>query len=69
MSQRSSHTHCQVAQADTQTKTCQRVCLPQPTSRQKMCSKLKDKMTEMNQHQAVTFCISNGRQSAKYQGL
>jgi hypothetical protein len=31
MSQRSSHTHCQVAQADTQTKTCQRVCLPQRT--------------------------------------
>jgi hypothetical protein len=24
----SSHTHCQVAQADTQTKTWQRVCLP-----------------------------------------
>jgi hypothetical protein len=28
MSQRSSHTHCQVAQADTQAQTWQRVCLP-----------------------------------------
>ena len=28
MNPRSSHTHCQVAQADTQTKTWQRVCLP-----------------------------------------
>ena len=28
--QRSSHTHCQVAQADTQAKTWQRVCLPHP---------------------------------------
>jgi len=28
MNQRSSHTHCQVAQADTQAKTWQRVCLP-----------------------------------------
>jgi hypothetical protein len=30
MNPRSSHTHCQVAQADTQTKTWQRVCLPHP---------------------------------------
>jgi hypothetical protein len=29
-SPRSSHTHCQVAQADSQTKTWQRVCLPHP---------------------------------------
>ena len=30
------HTHCQVAQiADTQAKTCQRVCLPQHTDRQR----------------------------------
>ena len=29
-SQRNSHTHCQVAQADTQAKTWQRVCLPHP---------------------------------------
>lgn len=28
MSHRSSHTHCQVAQADTEAKTWQRVCLP-----------------------------------------
>ena len=26
----SSHTHCQAPQAQTQTKACQRVCLPQP---------------------------------------
>ncbi len=30
MSHRSSHTHCQVAHADTQAKTWQRVCLPHP---------------------------------------
>ena len=31
MNHRYSHTHCQVAQADTQAKTWQRVCLFQPT--------------------------------------
>jgi len=30
MNPRSSHTHCQVAPADTQAKTWQRVCLPHP---------------------------------------
>jgi hypothetical protein len=30
MTHRSSHTHCQVAQAATQAKTWQRVCLPKP---------------------------------------
>jgi hypothetical protein len=30
MNPRSSHTHCQVTQADTQAKTWQRVCLPHP---------------------------------------
>jgi len=29
-SQRSSHTHCQAAQAQAQTIACQRVCLPNP---------------------------------------
>jgi len=29
-SHRSSHTHCQAAQVQAQTKACQRVCLPQP---------------------------------------
>jgi len=38
-----SHTHCQVAQADTQAKTCQRVCLFQTHGRQKRSSKLKEK--------------------------
>jgi hypothetical protein len=28
-----SHTHCQVAQADTQAKTCQRVCLSNRTTK------------------------------------
>lgn len=37
-----SHTHCQVAQAD--------------APRQEHCSKLKERMTEMNEHQAVTKC-------------
>jgi hypothetical protein len=32
MSQPNSHTHCQVAQADTQAKTWQRVCLFQRTT-------------------------------------
>ncbi len=30
-----SHTHCQVAQANTQTKICQRVGLPQRTDEKK----------------------------------
>ena len=43
------HTHCQVAQnADTQTKTCQRVWLLQHTVRQR---KIK--------HENTTMCISN----------
>jgi hypothetical protein len=32
MNPHNSHTHCQVAQADTQAKTWQRVCLSQPTT-------------------------------------
>jgi len=32
-SQRSSHTHCQAAQAQAQTEACQRVCLPQPKAK------------------------------------
>lgn len=39
-----SHTHCQVAQANAQTKTWQRVCLSPTHGRQKRSSKLKDKM-------------------------
>lgn len=31
--------------------------------RQSNCYKFRVKMTEMNKHQAVTFCIINGRQS------
>ena len=41
------HTHCQVAQkADTQTKTCQRVWLPQPTDRLRRIK-----------HENTTMCI------------
>ncbi len=38
-----SHTHCQVAPADTQAKTWQRVCLFPTHGRQKGSSKLKEK--------------------------
>jgi hypothetical protein len=55
----SSHTHCQVAQADTQAKTCQRVCLPPTHGRQKRCSKLKGKLIENNEHQPITSGIKH----------
>jgi hypothetical protein len=41
----------------------------QTHGKQSYCYKFRVKMTEMNKHQAVTFCISNGRGSAKYQGF
>ena len=49
-----SHTHCQVAPADPQAKTWQRVCLFPTHGRQKRCSKLKGKMTENKEHQPLT---------------
>lgn len=51
-----SHTHCQVPSADPQTKTWQRVCLPYRSDRKR-------------NNEGTTFCISNGRESTKYQGL
>jgi len=62
MNPRSSHTHCQVAQADTQAKTCQRVCLPPTHGRQKRCSKLKGKMTENKEHQPLINRNMSGAQ-------
>lgn len=41
-----SHTHCQVAQADTQAKTWQRVCLPNRTDGKR-------------NNETLTLCISN----------
>jgi hypothetical protein len=43
-----SHTHCQVAQADTQTKTWQRVCLFQRTSGKKSTSKTERQPTTLS---------------------
>jgi hypothetical protein len=45
---------CQVAPADPQAKTWQRVCLFPTHGRQKRCSKLKGKMTENKEHQPLT---------------
>jgi hypothetical protein len=42
MSQSNSHTHCQVAQADTQAKTWQRVCLFQRSSDRQSTRKTED---------------------------
>ena len=49
-----SHTHWQVAPADPQTKTWQRVCLFPTHGRQKRSSKLEEKMTENKEHQPIT---------------
>lgn len=46
---RSSHTHCQAPQAQTQTKACQRVCLPQPSENFKIfLPSLKKKLKHAN---------------------
>jgi hypothetical protein len=37
--------------------------------RQKQCSKLKEKLTEMNKHQAVTKCINHWADSAYLKGI
>ena len=68
MSQRSSHTHCQVAQADARPKLVKECTCP-THGRQRNSSKLKDKMTEMNQHQAVTKCINHWADSANFKGV
>lgn len=68
MSQRNSHTHCQVAQADTLPKLVKE-CACQTHGRQESSSKLKEKMTEKNQHQAVTKCINHWADSANFKGV
>jgi len=53
-----SHTHWQVAQkADTRTKTCQRVCLPQHTADRKDAAKMKEKLTGKINNETLTKCI------------
>lgn len=53
------HTHCQVAQkANAQTKTCQRVWLPQHTGRQRRIK-----------HENTTSCIVHLADSAKFEGV
>ena len=50
MSYRSSHTHCQAAQAQAQTKACQRVCLPQPRGNFKIFLPLFKEKIKTRQH-------------------
>ena len=50
MSHRSSHTHCQAAQAQAQTKACQRVCLPQPRENFKIFLHLFKEKIKTRQH-------------------
>ena len=53
------HTHCQVAQkANAQTKTCQRVWLPQHTGRQRRIK-----------HENTTSCIVHLADSANFKGV
>ena len=63
-----SHTHCQVAPADTQTKTWQRVCLPNRTT------KSTDKPTEEKEHRSdnITYTQAGvscfvGQESGKFE--
>ena len=54
MSHRSSHTHCQAAQAQAQTKACQRVCLPQPRENFKIFLPLFTEKIKTLQHTSDT---------------
>ena len=45
-SQRNSHTHCQTAKANANTKTCKRACLPKRTADRKDAAKMIEKLTE-----------------------
>lgn len=55
MTHASSHTHCQVAQADTQAKTWQRVCLFQRTADRKATRKTE------GQHPTAVWRNGGGR--------
>ena len=64
-----SHTHCQVAQADPQAKTWQRVCLSNRTT------KTTDKLTDEKEHRSdnITYTQAGvscfvGQESAKFEG-
>ena len=53
-----SHTHCQVAPANTQAKTWQRVCLSKRTT------KTTDKQADEKKHDCLTSVLQNGGFSA-----
>ena len=52
--QRSIHTHCQAPQAQSQTKACQRVCLPQPRENFKIFLLLFKEKNKTRQHTGAT---------------
>jgi len=51
-----SHTHCQVAPADPQAETWQRLCLLQRTT-DRQCSKNERKLTRKMNNETLTKCI------------
>jgi len=54
-----SHTHCQVAPADPQAKTWQRVCLFLTHGQKDNAAKMKDKMTGKINNETLTTCIKH----------
>ena len=65
---RNSHTHCQAAQANATTKACQRVCLPNRTT------KTTDKQADEKEHRSdnITYTQAGvscfvGQESAKFE--
>jgi hypothetical protein len=64
MSQRSSHTHCQVAQADTRPKLVKECACPNARS----TAKLKVNCLKMNKGQLVTRYIKHLAYSANFKG-
>ncbi len=55
-----SHTHCQAAKANAQTKACQRVCLSNRTT------KTTDKPADEKNTEAITAVLQKWRFSASY---
>lgn len=66
MSQPSSHTHCQAAQAQAQTKACQRVCLPQPKENFKIYLPLFKEKIKTRQHTGDTDRNDGNESSDKF---
>jgi len=63
------HTHWQVAQSRPTSQDLS-ISVSVPThGRQKSSSKLIEKKTEMNEHQAVTSCIVHLADSANFKGI